>query len=83
MPGVGRLCRSPVPLCCLRRSLAVVEMIAQKDKFCKPLLSDFVKARQSSRLYAFLGCEKTVQGRQKTGELVFQMGEMVWNDLGE
>lgn len=43
----------------LRRSLAVVEMIAQEAKFCKPLLSEFVKARQSRRFLNLSGVEKT------------------------
>ena len=51
----------PVPACFLRCALAEDEMIPWRAKFCKPLLSDFVKLRQRAGGWIALTLTKTVQ----------------------
>lgn len=53
--------------------LAVVEMIAQESKFCKPLLLDFVKLQQSDVGPIAPVMPKTVQSVQIWEEILCKM----------
>ena len=67
----------------VRRSLAVVEMIAQEAKFCKPLLTKFGKGAQSAGWNEGFGRGKAVHYCQIQGRFLIQNSETIQMNLAD